>query len=105
MTDSDKYPVESDRRRFVKGVVGSSALAGVGITSAVTADSLTTPAGAGGGPTQYMGIERVGGPAPRGMPQIPIEIDDEGALRGLWPEPETGETATGQEIQVAEATR
>jgi len=103
MTDSDKYPVESDRRRFVKGVVGSSALAGVGITSAVTADSLTTPAGAGGGPTQYMGIERVGGPAPRGMPQIPIEIDEEGALRGVWPEVETEETSTGAEIQVAEA--
>jgi len=102
MTDSDKYPVESDRRRFVKGVVGSSALAGVGITSAVTADSLTTPAGAGGGPTQYMGIERVGGPAPRGMPQIPVEIDDDGALRGVWPEPETEETPTGEEITVAE---
>jgi Rieske Fe-S protein len=102
MADSDKYPVESDRRRFVKGVVGSAALAGVGVTSAMTVDSLTTPAGAGGGPTKYRGNERVGGPAPRGMPQIPLEIDDEGYIKGVWPEVEMQETPGGQEIAVAE---
>ncbi|PSP66362.1 cytochrome B, partial [Halobacteriales archaeon QS_1_69_70] len=28
---SDKYPSDSGRRRFVKGVVGSAALSGVGV--------------------------------------------------------------------------
>lgn len=101
MVDNDKYPVESDRRRFVKGVVGSAALAGIGTVSAVTVDSLTTPGGRGGGATMYRGIERVGGPAPRGMPQIPLELDDEGYVRGVWPEVEYVEE-DGVEVPVAE---
>lgn len=88
MPDSDKYPVESDRRRFVKGVVGSAALAGVGVTSAVSIDTLTSQTGAGGGTTVYRGNELVRGPAPRGMPQIPLEVDDEGYVKGIWPEVE-----------------
>lgn len=82
----DKYPADSSRRRFVRGVVGSAALAGVGTASAGIVDSLTDRPGVGGGPTLYRGAERVGGPAPRGVPQVPIELDDEGYLRGIWPE-------------------
>jgi Rieske Fe-S protein len=97
----DKYPTESGRRRFVKGVVGSATLAGVGTGAAAALGSATSSTGAGGGITQFVGIENTAGPAPRGMPIIPIEIDSEGFLKGLWPEPST-ETVGGREITVAE---
>ena len=83
---SDKYPEESNRRRFVKGVVGGAALAGSGTVGAVSVDSLTNPTGAGGGLTQFYGVENTDGPAPRAMPQIPVELDEEGFLRGLFPD-------------------
>jgi Rieske Fe-S protein len=98
--DEDKYPVESDRRRFVKGVVGSATLAGVGTTAAVSIDSTTEQQGAGGGATVAMAIENTDGPAPRGMPQIPIEIEG-GELKGVWPEVKEVEQQ-GQTVTVAE---
>jgi Rieske Fe-S protein len=84
--DEDKYPAESDRRRFVKGVVGSAALTGLGGTGAVTLDSITSPTGEGGGATTFQAMENTAGPAPRGMPVIPLEIDDEGYIKGRFPE-------------------
>ncbi len=102
MTESDdKYPDESGRRRFVKGVVGGATLAGVGVTGSVTVNSATTSPGAGGGNTQAMAIENIDGPAPRGMPVIPVKIDSEGFLKGVWPEV-TSEMQGGIEIQLAE---
>jgi Rieske Fe-S protein len=98
---SDKYPEDSGRRRFVKGVVGGAALAGVGASGAAAINSATTSPGAGGGSTQAMAIENTDGPAPRGMPQIPIEIDSEGYLKGVWPEVKTVEQQ-GVQIQIAE---
>ena len=83
--DEDKYPTESGRRRFVKGVVGSAALSSVGAGGAAALDATTGPLGAGGGRTNFFGIENVAGPAPRGMPIIPIEITDSGELRGQTP--------------------
>jgi Rieske Fe-S protein len=83
--DEDKYPVESGRRRFVKGVVGSAALASVGTGAGAAIGSATSAAGAGGGITKYLAIENIDGPAPRGMPQIPITIED-GVLKGVWPD-------------------
>jgi Rieske Fe-S protein len=100
-TNEDKYPVESDRRRFVKGVVGAAAVAGIGSTGAAAINTATPPAGSGGGITQFMGIERTGGPAPRGMPQIPIEIGDDGTISGYWPEVRE-EEIDGQTITLAE---
>jgi Rieske Fe-S protein len=99
--EDDKYPQSTGRRRFVKGVVGSASLAGVGTATAAGINSATAPSGAGGGITQYMAMENTAGPAPRGMPQIPIEIDSEGYLKGVWPEPETV-TEQGREITVAQ---
>nr|WP_218644685.1 Rieske 2Fe-2S domain-containing protein [Natronomonas gomsonensis] len=98
---SDKYPSESGRRRFVKGVVGSAALSGVGVGGAATIDIATQPGGGGGGPTQFAAIQQLGGPAPRGMPYIPLELDEEGFLRGIWPEVETV-TQEGVTYDVAE---
>jgi len=83
--DEDKYPAETGRRRFVSGVVGSAALSAVGVGGAAAADSLTSSSGEGGGTTTFVGVQNTDGPAPRGMPIIPIEIDG-GELSGLWPE-------------------
>lgn len=83
--DEDKYPAESGRRRFVKGVVGSAALSSVGAGGAAALDVTTGPLGAGGGRTNFFGIENIAGPAPRGMPIIPVEINDAGELRGKKP--------------------
>ena len=99
--DEDSYPAESGRRRFVKGVVGASALGATGITGATGIKYATTSSGSGGGATQYFGIENIAGPAPRGMPQIPIEIDSDGYLKGVWPEVKT-KTVNGEEVQLAE---
>ena len=100
MSIGDKYPASSGRRRFVKGVVGSASLAGVGASTAAMVNTTTNPSGGGGGITEFFGIENTDGPAPRGMPMIPVRIDEEGYLQGLFPEWETV-TQRGQEIQVA----
>jgi Rieske Fe-S protein len=84
--DSDKYPTESGRRRFVKGVVGSATLASVGTGAAASVGAATSASGAGGGLTQFFAIENTDGPAPRGMPIIPVEINSDGALQGVWPD-------------------
>jgi len=83
--DEDKYPAESGRRRFVKGVVGAAALSSVGASGAAALDTTTSSAGVGGGSTTYVAIENTGGPAPRGMPLLPITIEG-GELQGVWPE-------------------
>ncbi|QCJ46134.1 MULTISPECIES: ubiquinol-cytochrome c reductase iron-sulfur subunit [Haloprofundus] len=101
MSESDKYPAESGRRRFVKGVVGGATLAGVGVLGTTSINAATNASGAGGGSTQAYAIENVAGPAPRGMPQIPIEIDDEGYIKGVWPEVKTVEQ-NGVEVEIAE---
>jgi len=48
-----------------------------------------------------MTIEKTGGPAPRGLPQVSVEVTDDGYIRGIWPETQTI-TQEGQEIQVAQ---
>jgi Rieske Fe-S protein len=99
--DEDKYPTQTGRRRFVKGVVGSAAIAGIAAGGAATVNTATSQTGAGGGTTSYIGIENTGGPAPRGMPIVPIEVTDDGELRGKWPEVGEQDVA-GQTITVAE---
>ena len=99
--DEDKYPSESGRRRFVKGVVGSAALGTVATGTAATVEMATSAAGAGGGITPFIAIENTDGPAPRGMPMVPIEIKNGNEIHGIWPEVETVERQ-GREIQVAQ---
>jgi len=83
--DRDKYPPETGRRRFVKGVIGSSALGSVGTAGAAAVNVSTSPTGKGGGSVQAMVIENTDGPAPRGMSQIPVTIED-GYVKGVWPD-------------------
>ncbi|WP_273835246.1 ubiquinol-cytochrome c reductase iron-sulfur subunit [Halococcus sp. PRR34] len=99
--NEDRYPAESGRRRFVKGVVGASALGATGISTALATNLTTTSSGAGGGAVQYYGIENTDGPAPRGLPQIPIEVTGNGEIKGIWPEVKT-ETVNNEEVQLAE---
>ena len=99
--DEDKYPGETGRRRFVKGVVGSAALASVGTGGAAAVNTATSVGGGGGGPTQYVAIENTDGPAPRGMPIVPVEVTSSGELRGVFPEATTEEVG-GVEVVVAE---
>jgi Rieske Fe-S protein len=105
---SDKYPEETDRRRFVKGVVGGAALSGSGTVGAVSVDALTNPSGKGGGLTLFYGVENTFGPAPRAMPQIPVEVDGDGYVKGLFPEitevEEAGQTKQVAEEEVADIT-
>ena len=101
---SDKYPPESGRRRFVKGVVGSSALSAVAAGSGMVFNSATSSAGVGGGSVEYVGIQNTDGPAPRGLPIIPIEITDENVLKGRWPEVKTETRRDGTEVKVAKET-
>jgi len=82
--DEDKYPSASGRRRFIKGLVGSSALATVGTAGAGLVEFSTSPSGIGGGSVEAKVIENVDGPAPRGMSQVPLKIED-GYLKGVWP--------------------
>jgi len=98
--DDDKYPGNSGRRRFVKGVVGSAALAGVGTTAGAMINATTNPSGSGGGSTQYIGVEHIDGPAPRAMPMIPIEIDAQGYIKGVFPKWKTT-TVSGKQVQTA----
>jgi len=97
----DKYPEETNRRRFVKGVVGGAALSGVGVGSAAAVNSVTNRSGRGGGATVFYGVENVFGPAPRAMPQIAVEVDDEGYVKGRFPELTEVERG-GQSVQVAQ---
>lgn len=101
MSESDKYPESSGRRRFVKGVVGAGSLTALGATTVGGIEFATSTSGGGGGPTQFFGIENTAGPAPRAMPQIPIEIDDEGYIQGIYPEVKEVERQ-GRTITVAE---
>jgi Rieske Fe-S protein len=99
---TDKYPPASGRRRFVKGVVGSSALSAVAAGSGMVLNSATSSTGVGGGSVEYIGIQNTAGPAPRGLPVVPLRITDDDTLEGVWPEAETQTRRDGTEVQVAE---
>ncbi len=76
---------KTSRRRFLTGVVGGGVAVGVGVVATTTLGSMTeTPNG--GGPVTYRGISNRDGPATRALPQVPIRVDAEGYLHGVWPE-------------------
>jgi Rieske Fe-S protein len=103
MYETDKYPLETGRRRFVKGVVAGAALVSLGVGGASAVNLATNPTGRGGGVRQYVGIPVVAGPAPRAMPFVAVAVDDEGFLHGVWPEVRR-ETQGGREVAVAETS-
>jgi Rieske Fe-S protein len=100
--DEDKYPAATERRRFVKGVMGGSAMAAITTAGAASVNLATKDAGRGGGSVTYRAMKNTRGPAPRGMPQIPLVKDEEGYIKGVWPESETRTLEDGTEITIAE---
>jgi len=100
--DEDKYPGQSGRRRFVKSMVGAGALASVGTGASAAFGVATDDTGGTGGPTDFVGIENVDGPAPRGMPIVPLTIDEEGYLKGVWPDVVEKELPDGTTVSVTE---
>ncbi|WP_459192125.1 QcrA and Rieske domain-containing protein [Halosimplex sp. J119] len=82
--DEDKYPPASNRRRFVKGIVGSAAMGSLGVSGAGLTELPTNRSGSGGGSVTAKVIKNTDGPANRGMSQIPVTVED-GYLKGVWP--------------------
>lgn len=99
--EDDLYPSQSSRRRFVKGVVGGAALVSVAVMADIAVSVSTPPTPVGGGLVEYYGIENTDGPAPRPMPQIPVELDSDGYLMGVWPTVKDVQV-NGQTVAVAE---
>jgi Rieske Fe-S protein len=65
-----------DRRTFVKTCVGVAAGGAIAASGLSMAAGLAIPRKAGGALIRYYGAHRVGGPAPRGVPLIPITVED-----------------------------
>lgn len=78
-------PAGPTRRRFLTGVVGSAVAAAGATVAAVSIGAMTSSRGSGGGRVPYRGMRNVTGPAPRALPQVPVAVDEEGFLRGIWP--------------------
>ncbi len=68
-----------ERRAFVKACVGVAGAAALGSAGLGMARSLVEPRGPSG-IVRYFGAHRVGGPAPRGLPYLPLRRDADGAL-------------------------
>lgn len=83
--DSDSHSAGPKRREFLKGFVGGMGLGVAGTGAVVVSGTTISALGGDDGQPTYVAIEDVGGPAPRGMPQIPITIDTNGYLKGVWP--------------------
>lgn len=70
-----------DRRTFVKGCVTAS-IAGTALAAGY---SMANPLSLGGGATKtvhYFGTKKVGGPAPRGIPTLPLTFASDGSISG-----------------------
>lgn len=65
-----------DRRSFVKACVAAGSLGALAASGAGTLRPLFEPRPAVLPPTRYLGARVVGGPAPRGVPYIPITVED-----------------------------
>lgn len=77
------------RRGFVKGCLYATA-AGV---AAAGGGGVVAALGLGGGKSRrvdYVGVTVVGGPAPQGVPLVPLAAGDDGVLRGNPDPPEVG---------------
>lgn len=71
-----------DRRRFVKMSMSAAAAGAAAGTTAGLGRALVEPRPPRGAPVPYYGAHRVDGPAPRGVPFIPVRVTDAGAFEG-----------------------
>lgn len=71
-----------DRRQFVKGSVATAAAAAIASGSLAGARAIVEPRPAPRPPVPYFGLHKVGGPAPRGLPLVPVFVNAEGVFEG-----------------------
>lgn len=71
-----------NRRAFVKTAVTAAAIGAVGSTAAGLVVPLSTAGGLKIKRFPYWGARRVDGPAPQGVPLIPIKANDKGEIEG-----------------------
>lgn len=64
-----------DRRSFVKACVTTAGVGALAASGLGMAAGLALPRKPGLAPVRYFGTHRVAGPAPRGLPYIPIALD------------------------------
>lgn len=85
-----------DRRSFVKACVTTGTLGALAASGLGMAAGLAIPRKPGAPPVKYFGAHRVAGPAPRGLPYIPITVEN-GTIVGktiLPPLPGSDDTET-----------
>lgn len=75
-------------------MVGTGAACASATGGSVVAEVTTKKPGIDAGSTKFVGIANTDGPAPRGMPLIPVEIED-GKLKGRYPPLVEKETRDG----------
>src|SRR5688572_8675680 len=71
-----------DRRTFVKTAVGLGIAGAAGATATALTVPLAKPRPAAAPPVAYFGLHKIGGPAPRGTPLIPIFVNADGNFEG-----------------------
>lgn len=71
-----------DRRTFVRRAVGTAAFGAAGAVGLGTVAPLSTTIGIRIPRFPYFGAKIIDGPAPKGIPIIPVKIDDDGNVTG-----------------------
>lgn len=71
-----------DRRTFVKTAVGLGIAGAAGATATALTMPLAKPRPPAAPPVAYFGLHKIGGPAPRGTPLIPIFVNAKGDFEG-----------------------
>lgn len=80
-------PGGMSRRSFVKTALGAATVGAVGATGAGLVVPLSTAGGLKIRRFPFLGARKIGGPAPQGIPLIPLTINKEGFIEGV---PELG---------------
>jgi Rieske Fe-S protein len=72
-----------DRRTFVKTAVAAAAVGAVGATGAGLVVPLSTAGGLRIRRFPYVGARKAAGPAPQGIPLIPLQVNADGEIEGV----------------------
>lgn len=80
---NDRPDEGMDRRRFVKTAVGAATFAAVGASGASIVVPLSTSGRLNIRRFPYIGARRVLGPAPQGIPLIPLQVNAAGLVEGV----------------------
>jgi Rieske Fe-S protein len=71
------------RRAFVKGAIGVAALGATGATAAAILNPFSVQKGGSSVVVPFIGAKKVSGPAPQGIPQLNLKINDAGEVEGV----------------------